>query len=80
MTSTEHDFLAACREARAIAERERRQALRIRRLAIGASIIGAIAFIAFVVASYQSWKASQAEKVALGEKARAEDQAESASG
>ena len=78
LTSTEHDFLAACQEARAIAERERRQALRIRRLAIGASIIGAIAFIAFAVASYQSWKASQAEKVALGEKARAEDQAEKA--
>jgi hypothetical protein len=78
LTSTEHDFLAACQEARAIAERERRQALRIRLLAIGASIIGAIAFIAFAWASYQSWKASQAEKVALDEKARAEDQAKKA--
>jgi tetratricopeptide (TPR) repeat protein len=55
LTSTEHDFLAACREARALAQRERRQARRIRWLAVGASIIGAIAFMAFL-------KARQAER------------------
>ena len=64
LTPTEHDFLAACREARAMAERERRQARRIRWLAIGASIIGAIAIMAFVVAIYQFLKVRRAEMIA----------------
>ena len=78
LTSTEHDFLAACREARANAERERRQARRIRWLAIGASIVGAIAVIAFLGAGYQFLKARRAEQVALDAAVRAEDQAEKA--
>ena len=64
LTSTERDFLAACREARAMAERERRQARRIRWLAIGASIIGLIAIMAFVVATYQFWKVRRTEMIA----------------
>ena len=43
LTDTERDFLTACREAQAIAERERRQARLIRRWAISATIISVIA-------------------------------------
>jgi WD40 repeat protein len=46
----ERDFLAASLEARAVAQRERRQARRIRWLAIGASIASVLAISAFVVA------------------------------
>lgn len=38
LTAGERDYLAACREARSIAERERRQARRIRIWAIAAQL------------------------------------------
>ncbi len=53
LISIERDFLAACQEARTIAERERRQALRIRWLGVISTIIGVIAVIASAVAYYQ---------------------------
>ena len=46
----ERDFLADCRHAREIAKRSARQARRIRNLAVGASILSAVATIAFVIA------------------------------
>ncbi|MCP4289639.1 MAG: hypothetical protein GY792_35330, partial [Gammaproteobacteria bacterium] len=65
LTPTERDFLEACREARSIAERERRQARRIRWLAIGATILGIAAMIAFFVAYYQRAEAERLRFVSI---------------
>ena len=59
LTSPERDFLEDCREARAIAEREQRQARRIRWLAVGATIFGLIAIVLAVFA----WGQLQATEV-----------------
>ncbi|MSP13656.1 MAG: hypothetical protein EXR62_11960 [Chloroflexi bacterium] len=52
LTQVEIVFLAECREARAAAERERRQSARFRWLAVIALIIAGIALVAFVGALY----------------------------
>ncbi len=61
LISIERDFLAACQEARTIAERERRQALRIRWLGVISTIIGVIAVIASAVAYYQQVETEKAK-------------------
>ncbi|MCP4289755.1 MAG: hypothetical protein GY792_35920, partial [Gammaproteobacteria bacterium] len=67
LTPTERDFLEACREARSIAERERRQARRIRWLAIGATIVSIAAMIAFFVAYYQRAEAERLRFVSIAQ-------------
>ena len=64
LTSIESDFLAACLEARTNAERERRQARRNRKWAIGLAILSVVALIAFSVALYFFVQAHNAEKKA----------------
>lgn len=61
LISIERDFLAACQEARTIAERERRQARRIRWLGVISTIIGVIAVIASAVAYYQQVETEKAK-------------------
>ncbi len=53
LTANEHEFLQASNEAQATREREARQNRRIRFLAIGATILSALALVAFVVALAQ---------------------------
>jgi WD40 repeat protein len=60
LTEVEREFLTECREARAIEERERMQALRIRRLAVGATIFGIIAILLAVAAGLQWQRAERA--------------------
>ncbi len=60
LTSVDRDFLHACLEARAIAEREQRQARRIRWLAIGATLFSILAIVAAVFAGYQMQTARRA--------------------
>ena len=62
LTSTEHDFLAACREARAIAKRERRNNFLIRGLAIVATIIMCGALYFYGWARNEANNARQAER------------------
>jgi WD40 repeat protein len=61
ITEAERRFLAESRKAHEIAEQERRQARRIRRLAIGATVVGVLAVVACVLAAWQ-WR--QAERQA----------------
>jgi WD40 repeat protein len=61
LTSTERDFLVACQAARTVAERERRQARRIRWWASVATIISIIAIMAFVVA-YKFYVRAESER------------------
>jgi tetratricopeptide (TPR) repeat protein len=72
LTTTERDFLVACREARAIAERERRQARRIRWWASVATIISIIAIMACFVAYKAYVQAQIAAENARQATARAE--------
>ena len=78
LTSVERDFLAACQEARATAEREQRQNRLIRRWAIGATIMFIIAMIAFIGVVYffhqardEAENARQAEAIAQKEATKA---------
>ena len=67
LTGVDRDFLEACLEARAIAEREQRQARRIRWLAIGATLFSILAIVAAVFAGYQTQsalRAAEAEAIA----------------
>ncbi|MCP4398363.1 MAG: hypothetical protein GY801_13835 [bacterium] len=73
LTYTEHDFLAACREARAIVEKAQRQARRIRWLAIVSTIIGVIAIIAAVFAMIQRQSAQENAEIAKIRAAEAEN-------
>jgi WD40 repeat protein len=60
LTEVEREYLGECREARAIEERERRQARRIRWLAVGATVFSIIALILAVVAGLQTQAARTA--------------------
>src|SRR5690606_3023343 len=64
LTPVESEFLAECREARAIEEREQRQARRLRILAIAASAVSAIAIVALVVALVFFARAEQQRRLA----------------
>jgi formylglycine-generating enzyme required for sulfatase activity len=57
LTDVERRFLRACHKAQAAAEREQRQALRIRWLAVGATIFGILALIAMFYALGQTRRA-----------------------
>jgi WD40 repeat protein len=59
LESHERDFLEACREAQAIAEHERRQSLRIQRLAVVLAMIGLVALASSGIA----WQNSVQAKV-----------------
>lgn len=81
LTPVERDFLRECRQARVIAEREKRQARRIRWLAVGATVLALIAIILAVIAWIQTEAAvaeadARATEVVVREtaQARAEDQ------
>jgi V8-like Glu-specific endopeptidase len=54
LTSVERGFLAACRAARDITEREHRQARRIRWLAVGATVFSVIAIVLAIFAGLQT--------------------------
>lgn len=60
LARADHEFLDECRQARLIEERERRQARRIRRLAIGASILAVVALGLALLAALQ-WSAARLE-------------------
>jgi hypothetical protein len=60
LTTVDRDFLEACREAQTAAERERRQARRIRWLAIGATLFSILAIVAAIVAGLQTQAARTA--------------------
>jgi WD40 repeat protein len=64
LTDVERSFLAECQEARAVAEHERRQNLRIRRLAVGAAIFGVVAVILAVLAFLQLGAVRRQERIA----------------
>ena len=68
LTDVELDFLADCRRARAIAERERRQQRRIRWLAVGATAFSIVAIILAIVAGMQTRAARlQAQRAHSGQ-------------
>ncbi len=60
LAQADRAFLDECRQARAIEERERRQARRIRRLAIGASIL-AVAALGLALLAALQWSAARLE-------------------
>lgn len=68
LSEGERDFLGLCQEARDALERERRQARRIRSLAIGASVLSIVALAAFFTAL---WFFNRAERQARANSARA---------
>lgn len=74
LTGIERDFLDRCREARAIVEREHRQARRIRMLAIGATIISVIAIVAAIFAFYKNVEAEHRRQEAVQAKIDADEQ------
>lgn len=57
LTEAEGEFLDASRQAQKVVDRERRQASRIRWLAIAASIVGVLAVVAGLVAGFK-WRES----------------------
>jgi hypothetical protein len=68
LTSVDREFLEACQEARALAERERRQSRRIRWLAVGATIFSIIAIVLAIVAGLQTRAAqTSAEAAAMAQ-------------
>jgi WD40 repeat protein len=71
LTDMEREFLAECQEARAIAERERRQARRIRWLAVGATIFAIFAVVLAIAAVRQTRAANAASQQALEQASRA---------
>lgn len=71
LTTGEQEFLSECRQARLVVEKSKKQQQRIRYLAIGASILSALALVAFVVAVIQSRAASASEQDARNAQATA---------
>lgn len=71
LTPAESDFLRLCRDARAALERERRQARRIRRLAVGAAVVGVVALAALVVALLLYGQSEQRRRLAVARRWRA---------
>jgi WD40 repeat protein len=85
LADVERGFLRECREARAVAERERQQARRIRWLAVGATIFSIIAIVLAIVAGLQTSAAQKAatdaehnRQVAVAEGQRADRQRDAA--
>ncbi len=78
VTPVEARFLKESEAAQEVADRERRQARRIRRLAIVASVVGAVALVAGVFAAVQWRKAVAQQARANLEAERANLEAESA--
>lgn len=74
LSDIDWEFLQACWEARIVADRERRQARRIRWLAIGATLFSILAIVAAVFAGFQM----QVAQTAASEARTAEAQAASA--
>jgi hypothetical protein len=72
LTGVEQEFLEACQEARALAERERRQARRIRWLAVGATLFSIIAIVLAIVAGLQSRAARTSAEAAAMARSTAE--------
>jgi hypothetical protein len=72
LTSVDREFLEACREAQNIAERERRQARRIRWLAIGATLFSILAIVAAIFAGLQTQTARTAALAEATAKSAAE--------
>jgi len=72
LTSIEREFLEACQEARALAERERRQSRRIRWLAVGATIFSIIAIVLAIVAGLQTRAAQTSAQAAAMAQSTAE--------
>ncbi len=72
LTPIERDFLEECRQARAAAQRERRNNLIIRALAIGALIATIVAGFAYAQAVQQARRAEEQARVAEEQKAAAE--------
>ncbi len=70
VTADERRFLEESRRAHAVAERERRQARFIRRLAVVSSVVGALALVAGLVAGVQ-WRRSEAQTRKARDLARA---------
>ena len=60
LTGAEREFLVECQSARAIAERERRQARRIRWLAIGATVFAIVAVLLAILAGLARQEADAA--------------------
>ena len=71
LTEVERAFLRECREARAVAERERRQSRRIRWLAVGATIFSIVAIVLAIVAGLQTRAATFARDQAKAEARKA---------
>jgi LysM repeat protein len=65
LTHVDHLFLTACREAQAIAERDRRQARRIRWLAAGTSLFALFAIVLAGFAFSKMKQEAKAEMIAL---------------
>ncbi len=70
-TEVELRFLEASQEALAITERERRQALWIRRLALAAIVVGALAVFASIFAARQMAEAGRQREAALDQREEA---------
>jgi hypothetical protein len=68
LASVDREFLEACQEARALAERERRQSRRIRWLAVGATLFSIMAIVLAIVAGLQTRAAqTSAEAAAMAQ-------------
>lgn len=74
LTEIERVFLERCRDMRTIVERSRRQARRIRVLAIGASILSVLAVIALIGALIGFSQADQQKQIAQQERDTARQQ------
>ncbi len=77
-TNVELRFLEESRQAQTIADRERRQARRIKRLGIAAIIVGALALVASAVAVQQMVEANQQRQAAVQQREAAVRQREEA--
>ncbi len=78
VTEIECRFLDESKKAQAIADRERRQARRIKVLALVASIVAVVAVLIGVLAMQQRAKAVRQQKIAQEQKIRADEEAEEA--
>jgi WD40 repeat protein len=78
LTTVEQDFLETCQAARAALEHERQHARHIRRLAVGAGVVGIIAFISAVAALILYGTANRANVDATNARATAEIEAQHA--
>lgn len=74
LTEAETSFLEESKKAQAIADRERRQARRIKRLGLAAMVVGAIALVASVLAVLEMSEAEQQRRRAVAQKEEAESQ------